>query len=437
MQIHCIRKISNRKTNLRRLLTTKKILWAVLIVLYSESLTASSFHFLKFAYSPRIAALAGANTAQFGDVAGIFINPAGLAYLDRHEISLNVMDHLLDFKGGMLGYTCPTIGWGNVSLGMLYLDYGNFDEIDKYGTLTGRSFGAKDFAFAVSYAYRIDGSLAFGANLKYIYSSLGPYHAAAVATDLGILYQPPFIKGTSVGLAFLNSGHNFEPYHEIKEHLPFMLKLGISQRFASLPVSLHANLTWDIGDKDDPNASPVTFSVGSEYCMFERMTFRFGYDHGKRRDLSDISTHVFTGFAFGIGIHLEHNTLDYSINDYGPLGTVHRFGVSFHFSKIARSREDTVEEPIILNPPQNVVIISSNSFHTLSWKTEKGMSYNVYARHADQVEWTKITPKPISNDKIDLIRSKRSGRYFFVVTTVKGNNESHFSIPVSVMVVDY
>ena len=404
-----------------------------LFILMSKSATADSFTFLNMIYSPRLAALAGSGTADLGDVTGLFMNPAGVAYIDRHEVSLSYMNHMLEFKGGMIGYTCPMAGWGNMSIGIVYLDYGSFEEIDKYGIMTGQEYIARDVAMAVSYAYRIDGQLAFGMNLKYIHSSLGQYHAAALSSDLGILYSPSFIKGMSVGMALLNSGHNFQPYDKKTEHLPLNLKIGIAHRFVSFPFRLYTTARWDIVGNYEENL-PLAFSAGCEYTLGNRFSIRLGYDHQKHHDLSYISGSGSSGFSCGFGIHLEHNCLDYAINDFGALGFVHRFGVTFHLKESKYIDKKTANEVKSLIPPQNVAMYTSQQNIFISWDKQDQAKYDVFVRNSNYEEWIKITPKSISQNSIELLKPTRKGTYFFAVKAIRKDTVSDYSVPVSISI---
>lgn len=342
------------------------------------------------------------------------------------------MDHLLDFKAGMLGYTYPTKHWGNLSVGIIYFNYGDFEEIDKYGLVTGRNLSARDATFAVSYAYRINDRLAVGSNIKLIYSTMDRYDATAVATDLGILYRPHFIDGTSVGFTLLHSGSNFNPYHETKEQLPLAIKLGASYRFTLIPLTLHASLNYAVEEKDYLNRSPLTFSLGGEYMIFEKIAIRIGYDHRKHRDLSIPENRVLTGFSAGVGIQLENNSLDYALNDYGPLGLVHRFGVTFHFKAPGLRRETGGIEHVPM--PQNLTAELAEDFITLAWKGGKNVFYNVYARYSGQAEWTKINVRPLSRHGIRIKQPETRGIYFFAVKALEKDRESEFSVPVSIVI---
>ncbi len=197
------------------------------------------FHFLNRIYSPRMGSLAGANNTVYGDINGIFINPAGLAFIENKQLCLNYVSHLLDMRGGMLGYNLPVTPWGNLSFGVLHFDYGEFEEIDKFGINTGRTFSAKDIAMAAAYSYPVGEQFACAVTAKYIFSELDQYRANAAAFDMGLLYRPSYLKGSALGIALLNAGNNFDPYRETKEELPLTLSAGVSLALSSVPATFY------------------------------------------------------------------------------------------------------------------------------------------------------------------------------------------------------
>ncbi len=416
--------------------------WPVLVIIFFiftvhiPSMAGNSFRFLNRIYSPRISALAGAYTAQYGDVNGVFINPAGLAYIENNQLCMSYIRHLLDFNGGMIGFTHPMSIWGNLSIGIIAFDYGNFEQIDKYGIDTGTNFSARDIAFAASYANYLNDQLAFAITAKYILSEIDQYKAAANAIDIGFLYRSTFFKGTSFGLALLNWGSNFDPYHEIKENLPLTLAGGISQKFSNVPLTFNLSFNHALGENNSSIDKSLTFSIGSEISLLENFSIRFGYDNQKNKDLSLSSHDNFAGFSFGFGLNFENNSLDYSYAHYGVMGLVHHFGFTFNFTRQTVRKILIKQSPRYemksLNPPNDVKMNLTSNNIIITWQEEKGMAYNLYVRYSRQPEWIKINNKPLLRNMVKIKKSNFEGKYDFAVTTIKQNTESGLSKPVSI-----
>ena len=130
------------------------------------------YNFLRNDVGARAAALAGSfNTIQ-GDPDVMFYNPAGLASLESSHGSVGFFKHLLDINAGHLSYSTEFDGIGRFGAGILFTNYGTFDETDLLGNTTG-SFGANDIALSIAYALPLDENLFVGGAVKFIYSGIG------------------------------------------------------------------------------------------------------------------------------------------------------------------------------------------------------------------------------------------------------------------------
>ena len=113
---------------------------------FSQSVGTTVFEFLRSQYSARGAAMANNLVAVQGDVNAAAYNPAVLSTVTEPQWTINFTDHLLDFQAGQLGYAFQKGQLGTIGFGLIYFDYGDFEETDLFGEETGRSFGASEFA---------------------------------------------------------------------------------------------------------------------------------------------------------------------------------------------------------------------------------------------------------------------------------------------------
>ena len=175
------------------------IVLMTIIPLFINASGTSGFEFLRTDFSPRSSAMAGTYVAMRSDVNGMFHNPAGLASASGKQFMGNYMDHLLDFKGGSIGFSQEIENVGRLSGAIIYFDYGNFDETDEFAVATGRKFGAADFAFAVSLSNYLEDRFAYGVTLKYAHSKIDVFTASAFALDFGLIYEAPFQDDMYIG----------------------------------------------------------------------------------------------------------------------------------------------------------------------------------------------------------------------------------------------
>ena len=75
----------------------------------------------------------------------------------------------MDINLATLSYSTEFENIGRFGAAIKYINYGNFEEADEFGTKTGE-FSASEFAFVLGYANQLDENFYYGANAKFIYS---------------------------------------------------------------------------------------------------------------------------------------------------------------------------------------------------------------------------------------------------------------------------
>jgi hypothetical protein len=287
----------------------------------------AGFEFLRTEYSSRAAGLGRSFVAMRGDANGLFHNPSSLAYIEDHQFLFNYVDYLIDFGGGFAAYSQRIKGYGQATVSIIWLDYGDFDETNEFAQMTGRTYGAYDIAFALSYADELETYFSYGVTLKYIHSKIDQYTASGFALDFGLLYAPPFDNRLFFGLSLLNVGKTFDAYITTKESLPMSLRVGVSKQLEHLPLELSVNLNdlnvyeesfWDRLGK---------FSIGGEFTLSEMLRLRLGYENELHRDLDTDVSDNFAGVSLGFGLNWNDYRFDYSFSSMGALGSVNRFGI--------------------------------------------------------------------------------------------------------------
>ncbi len=290
----------------------------------------SGFEFLRTDFSPRTTAMSTAHLGLRGDLNTMFINPAGMAYLKNQQYGFNYTNYLLDISGGFAGYARPVEKLGLLTVGLIYMDYGSFDETNEYAEITGETFSANELALGVGVANRLDKHFVYGVNLKYAFSKISQYNASAVAIDFGLSYSAPFMEDLYFSFVLRNLGYNFEYYNNTEETLPLSLSMGFNKKLAHLPLDIGASVK-DLNVQTDPFWERILrFSVGGEFTMSEALRLRLGYDHDVHSGLdleNETTGKKFGGLAGGLGIYWKDYRFDYAYSNYGGLGNVHRFGI--------------------------------------------------------------------------------------------------------------
>ncbi|RMG29829.1 MAG: hypothetical protein D6732_17200 [Methanobacteriota archaeon] len=229
----------------------------------------------------------------------------------------------------MLAYTRPLEKLGNVAIGLLYFNYGNFEETNIFGEATGREFSASEFALAFSLANELGEGFDYGLNLKFIYSSLDTYNASGLALDAGLFYTAPFLDNAQLGFSISNLGFLMSNYTSASsDKMPLYLRFGFAKRLAHLPLLFTASLndlTLSTGNSADIFKR---FSIGGEFDISEFVKFRLGYDNGVNRNVKPLEGRSFGGVSAGVGIFWRNFRLDYAFTTYSDLGSLNRLAIS-------------------------------------------------------------------------------------------------------------
>lgn len=297
---------------------------------WGQSVGTTIFEFLKTPYSARGAAMANNLVAIKGDVDAMFYNPAALSGIPGARWTINYVDHLLDLQGGQLAYN-RRMNFGNVGMGLVYFNYGDFSETNEFGEKTGRDFSASEFALAASLSNSLGEGFDYGINLKFVYSSLDNVNASGLALDGGIIYTFHSISDLQVGISFSNLGFILNDYTESKSKMPTFLRLGFSKRLEHLPLLFTASLndmTLNTGETID---IVKRFGIGGEFDISEVVKFRLGYDNGLNRSVKSLGGRNFGGISAGLGINWKTFRLDYAYSNFGDLGSQNRLGVTGSF----------------------------------------------------------------------------------------------------------
>ena len=313
--------------NIYLYLTFIIIIFSSTIKLEAADALTTGFEFLKTDYNARSSAMGMAFLTMRGDISGLFINPAGMAYAENRQYGFTYTNYLLDVNSGFAGYSHVFPKYGVLSAGIIYMDYGSFKETDDYAVETGRSFDANDIALSVGLANHLGNGFSYGVNLKYIHSKIEQYSAHAIALDFSLLYEASFQKDLYFVVIMQNLGKNFSYYGEVEEPMPLNIGFGISKKLEHLPLELAFSLNELNVSTDDFGDHFKSFSIGGEFRISKILRLRLGYNNALRDGLSTTNDVKFAGVSGGFGVIVKSFRFDYAYSNFGLLGATHRFGI--------------------------------------------------------------------------------------------------------------
>ena len=325
------------------------------------------YEFLRLDNSARITALGGSLiTVKDDDLALGFRNPSSLGEENHGAITFQHNFYLSDIQSGYVGYAHHLKDTRyTLHAGVLYVDYGTFDETNTLGDIVGE-FDAGEQAYTVGFASQLNENYSVGVNLKYISSRFEAFKSTALAGDISGMYVNPEARFTA-SIVVNNIGGVLSHYTETTTaELPTSIQIGVSKRLKHLPfrysIIAHHLQEWNIA-YDDPNDRVESFfgdasnvadeSPGFADILFrhlilngeflfgkkENFKLRFAYNHLRRRELGLEDRFTFSGFSLGVGFKINRFKIDYGYGGYHYSNGAHFLGISTALSEFDGKRE--------------------------------------------------------------------------------------------------
>jgi hypothetical protein len=292
----------------------------------AELFSQNTYDFLRLDMSARAGALGGSYVTNNDDVEVIFHNPSGLNFLEESPAAVSFVKHLMDINLFSLAFSTELNDIGRFGAAVKYINYGNFEEADEFGNVTGE-FGAGELAFLLGYAGTFEENFYYGANAKVIYSSIADASSSAIGVDLGVHYEFPELM-LNIGASVLNLGSQISSYIDTKEDLPLDIVVGVSKRLENLPVRLSLDFHRLNDDRDEFYQHFKGFSLGAEFYLSRVFTLQFGYDNERRSDLKIGNSSGIAGFNGGLGVTISEYKFNYGYSSLGLVGALHRITLS-------------------------------------------------------------------------------------------------------------
>ena len=313
---------------------------------------STAYNFLNISSSAKIYGLGGVNISLVDDdVSTIDQNPALLGPEMSNMLGMNYMHYVggSNFAGARYAHSAGEhAGW---SAAIQYFGYGSIKEATSDGTIIG-SFSPKDVSFSGMYSHDITDRLRGGIAVKAIYSSYAEFSAFALATDLGVNYYDAD-RDLSLSLVVANLGGQVKRFYETHDRLPFDVRLGWSQSFASFPLrfSITAwNLTkWHLPYTDTGDGSESAQPQEKDKFMsnlFRHLVFgidlisspnyyiSLGYNYKTRTDMSTYKRNMLSGFTLGGGIKVKSFGISLAFAQPHTGATTFMFNLSYNFSDL-------------------------------------------------------------------------------------------------------
>ncbi|MBI4667928.1 MAG: PorV/PorQ family protein [Elusimicrobia bacterium] len=221
------------------------------------------------------------------------------------------------------------IGTGAIGIGLQYLSYGKFEEIDNTGALTGDSFSPNEMLGRIVYGTPFHGTpLKLGIGVKYLASKLYT-DASTLAGDAGVLYATPY---GNLGVSYQNFGKGLK---FIKDSSPLPAQMRAS---AAIPIPFYPDNLITLGTVV-PRYGETSYQAGLEFHIKATREFSFypraGYNSATAK--SKLGSNA--GYSAGMGFEFLNFALDYAYVPLGEIGDTHRVSLSYRLGARIRSEE--------------------------------------------------------------------------------------------------
>ncbi|MCK4385812.1 MAG: PorV/PorQ family protein [candidate division Zixibacteria bacterium] len=302
------------------------IVIVVSLLVWSESFAINSkvgttaYAFLKIDVSARSTAMGGAFVGLSDDESALYFNPAGLIQIEQKSFFTTYINYLADIQSGFLGYVHPYSENTRLGVSVYYFNYGSLTQTSKRGEVLG-TFGAGDFALALSFVRSVNSQISFGATGKFIYEKIESYSSDALALDLGIIHISKDAR-TRFGLVGQNLGAQLKGFtRSHKDDLPIAVKVGMSHHMRELPLTVAL-------DAAKPFDNDIFFNLGGEFTALKPLYLRVGWSSFGENFKTDSDKDDLAGFAGGFGVRWKAYRFDYAYSSYADLGGVHKISIS-------------------------------------------------------------------------------------------------------------
>jgi len=279
----------------------------------------SGASFLNIGTSARAISMGGAYVGVANDVSAINYNPAGLAQLNRNEITAQHTEWISDVKHDFLAGAFPLKN-STIGISVVALTQGKLEGRDEKRNKTD-SFSAYDVATTI-YSKKINEKIKLGTNLKIIQQKIETEYATGVAIDMGTLYNTA-VKNLTVGFSFQNLGPQMTFISE-GYNLPLTATVGFGYT-----LKRAITLAFDVKRKIIDNKTEISF--GTEYTPINILALRAGYLLINKSTSEQMNASGFFGFGGGFGLRVLNFSTDYAFVPYGDLGNTHRVSFSVRF----------------------------------------------------------------------------------------------------------
>lgn len=345
----------------------RKILFIIFaIILFNNLFSKGDYgtpgEFLTWGAGARSLGMGKAFTGLSDDATAIYYNPAGLAYQNPLQISLNHVMLFYDTMFDFVAITYPVSGVGTFGIAYTRLGSTGFEGRDVQWKPLG-NFDLANQAVTLSYAKDIISWLGIGINLKLISENIFDKNAIGYGADVGLMWVPS--EYFSFGLSIINALPPSIKLNQTAENFPIVIKSGFALKLFGERIIPVIDLEKELSKKD------LKFRFGLEGYPLQNLALRVGMDE--------------TEITFGIGYtFMKYYKFDYSLSSQ-ELGFSHRasFTLAFGGFDVNVTAEPKIFSPVGIKKTVTISIYAVTKYPIKEWElniiNEEGDAIRTYS----------------------------------------------------------
>ncbi len=259
--------------------------------------------FLRFGSSARSLGMGGAYSTVVANGDALLYNPAGLANVERWELTLTHAQLFETSRYEFASFSLPVSLTSGIGIALADFGSSDFEKRDDFGTAQG-TFGMHDLGVIAGYGqWVMQRQLRVGGSAKFILNSVDDKSAMGFGgVDVGVITKDVF-RSFRFGLSVMN----IAALDIAGDKLPMTIRAGVGYKMLR-SLYLLADVDY-VGGAIKPH-------IGAEYKLSRLLNLRAGYN------MSEVT--------FGLGLALDRlipglanagaPTLDYSAGVMNPVG---------------------------------------------------------------------------------------------------------------------